>query len=88
MESITNIKEDILNIINSNVENINLQLEQTDEDLSELGMNSVSFISVVVAIERYFEIEYPDEYLLISQSNTLSVLTNIISEVIKKKNQR
>lgn len=84
MNDIENIKVKILDIINSNVENANLQLDQADEDLVALGMSSISFISVVVALEGAFEIEFPDEYLLISQSNTLNILANIVVDALEK----
>lgn len=84
MNDIENIKVKILDIINSNVENANLQLDQADEDLVASGMSSISFISVVVALEGAFEIEFPDEYLLITQSNTLNILANIVVDALEK----
>lgn len=76
----------ILDIINENIENVNITHDQLDEDLSTHGMDSIKFISIVIALETAFEIEYPDDFLLITQSNTLNKLANIVSEVLDKKN--
>ncbi|MDR2043347.1 MAG: phosphopantetheine-binding protein [Clostridium sp.] len=80
-----NIKSEILDIINTNVEKAEITIEQADDDLVALGMNSISFISIVVALEATFEIEYPDECLLITQSNTLNKLANIVFDALEKK---
>lgn len=46
------------------LENTETTFEQTEDDLSALGMDSIVFIRVVVALEEAFDIEIPDEYLL------------------------
>lgn len=80
------IIDGILDIINENIENANIKHDQLDEDLSQRGMDSIKFISIVIALETAFEIEYPDDFLLITQSNTLKKLADIVSETLKKKN--
>ena len=85
MNNRESVQDKILEIVNSNIENASLQLNQADEDLVTMGMDSISFISIIVALEEAFEIEYPDEYLLITHSNTLNAITNIISAELEKK---
>ncbi len=82
-------KDEVCKIISSV---LGVEIEQVknmneNEDLVALGMNSIQFISVVVALEETFEIEYPDEYLLITQSNTLNKLVGIVSDALEKKNK-
>lgn len=79
------IINDILGIINENIENVNITHDQLDEDLSIHGMDSIKFISIVIALETAFEIEYPDDFLLITQSNTINKLISIVSEALEKK---
>jgi len=55
-------------------------------DLVSMGMDSIKFVSIVIALEEVFEIEYPDEFLLINHSNTLNKLISIVTEALKKKN--
>lgn len=86
MSNAENIQQKILGVINSNIKNINLQLNQANEDLVAMGMDSIKFISIVVALEEIFEIEYSDDFLLITQSNTLNKLVSIVTGTLEKKN--
>ena len=49
-------------------------------------MDSIVFIRVIVAFEEAFDIEIPDEYLLITEMNTLSKMTDVISTVLDHQN--
>lgn len=73
--------ESILEIVKANVKNLEISLEQSDDDLSLLGMSSISFISIVVALEEAFEIEIPDEKLLITEMNTLNKMLEVVLAV-------
>lgn len=76
----------VLQILNDNVENTELDAKQREEDLSTLGMDSITFIRVVVALEEKFDIEIPDEYLLLTEMNTISKMTDVISAVLDNQN--
>ncbi|ACL75347.1 phosphopantetheine-binding protein [Ruminiclostridium cellulolyticum] len=52
-----------------------------DEDLTNIGMNSVSFIQVIVAFEEEFEIQFEEEDLDIEHFRTI----NSILEFLKTK---
>lgn len=79
--------ERIIEIVNSNIENSDLTLEQTNEDLSRLGMDSITFIRIIVALEEEFRIEIPDEYLLMTEMNTISKMADVLSAEINTKVQ-
>lgn len=83
MDAISNT---ILDIINQNIEDADITLDQLDDDLLKYGMDSIKFISIVIALETAFEIEYPDNLLLISQSNTLNKLAGIVFKALEGKN--
>lgn len=78
------IINDTLGIINENIESANITHDQLDVDLSQHGMDSIKFISIVIALETTFEIEYPDDFLLITQSNTINKLASIVAEALEK----
>jgi acyl carrier protein len=84
------MREDIINkvlqIINANIENTEITFGQTEDDLSALGMDSITFIRVIVALEEAFDIEIPDEYLLLTEMNNLSKMTDVISAVLDHQN--
>lgn len=70
--------ESILEIVNANIENSEISLEQVDEDLSQQGMDSIKFIRIVISLEETFEIEIPDEKLLITEMRTLNKLLEVV----------
>ena len=76
-----NIQEKILEIINDTIENP-VSENQVDEDLSLLGMDSLKFISIVVTLEENFDMEVPDEYLLMTELNTVRKLVKVVSETL------
>lgn len=82
-----NIQDKVLEIINSNIEQANIAVEQGDEDLSLLGMDSIAFIKIIVAIEESFKIEVPDEKLLITEMGTLNKMADVISTTLEITNE-
>ena len=80
-----NMKKDILDkvlkILNANIEKTEITSEQMEDDLTALGMDSITFIRIIVAVEEEFDIEIPDEKILIIEMNTVSKIVNIISSI-------
>lgn len=74
----------ILEIINDNVET-KVTVEQFDEDLVELGIDSISFIHIIVAIEEYFDYEIPDSLLSFSEMNTVNKILNMLNSLYGEK---
>lgn len=64
---------------NSSIEDIGL-----DSPLNDIGINSISFIKIVVAIESEFNIEFEDEYLEYSKWNTLNDIISYIDYLRKE----
>lgn len=46
----------------------------------------LKFISIVVTLKADFEIEYPVQSLLITESNTLNKLVSVVYSTLEKKN--
>lgn len=59
------------------VDNIGIILRNTD-DLQEVGINSLNFIKLIVAIENEFEIEFEDDDLDHTRFKTLTAICNYI----------
>ena len=74
-DEITKIIEEIINFTES-IENI-----KNDTNLQNIGMDSITFVRVVVEIENHFEIEFPNEKLIITQAGTIKDLCQIVMEV-------
>ena len=63
------------------MENSPILSNQLGEDLSLLGMDSIIFISVVIALEEEFDIEIPDEKLSLNEMNTIAKIMDVISSI-------
>lgn len=59
----------------------------TNADLREVGLNSITFVGIIVAIEDQYCIEIPDDYLIIDFGNTISKLCEIIMKVVAGNNE-
>lgn len=70
----------ILDILNANVVNTEFTKEQLDENLAELGMDSIAFIRVIVSLEE-FECEVPDSKLIITEMNTINKMVEVLTSI-------
>ena len=75
---------EILNVINTVLEKP-LSQDQAEVELSTIGVDSIIFIRIIVALEETFELEIPDEKLLITEMNTLSKIVDVITAVLNGK---
>ena len=53
--------------------------------LQNIGMDSLAFIRVVIAIEDVFDMEFPSDKLIVAESGTISQLCKVVDSVISKK---
>lgn len=77
------IIEKMLNIIQTCI-GIKIYQNQFDEDLANMGIDSISFIQIIVALEEELDIEIPDEKLLLTEMNTFSKMVDVISAVLNE----
>ena len=77
--------EEVLEIINKNVEADAIVLEQVNDNLSELGMESITFIQIIVEIEETFECEIPDSKLLLSEMDTVQKMYDVLQELYESQ---
>lgn len=54
----------------------------SDTNLQNMGMNSITFIKIIVEIEGEFDIEYPDDKLLITESGTIEQMVSIVKSCL------
>ena len=73
--------EKVIEILNANIENAEISEDKLDEDLSELGMDSLTFIKIIVALEEEFECEIPDSKLLIIEMNTANKIVQVLKSI-------
>ncbi|MEG2110072.1 MAG: acyl carrier protein [Clostridium sp.] len=73
--------EKIFNILNENIDELTSNIDSLDQSLDELGMDSITFIKIIVALEEEFDLEIPDKFLLISEMNTPYKIYNILKSI-------
>ena len=56
--------------------------------IDDLGMDSITFISIVVEIEAHFDIEIPDNMLLLENFKCVDDIVSIVENEISKKSER
>jgi len=74
-----NYEQEIRSIlVESILLSVPIEAIDVNTELQLVGMDSLSFVRVVVDIENHFDIEFPDERLIISQANTIQTLCDIV----------
>ena len=53
-----------------------------DQNLQDAGMDSISFVKIIVALEMEYNIEFADEDLLITRLSTMRAFETRVTELI------
>lgn len=72
--------ENVLTILNS-MDNIKITEEQLDDDLTDCGMDSITFIQTIVALEEEFDCEIPDSKLMLSELSTVKKILDVLQDL-------
>lgn len=56
-----------------------------DTTFKEIELDSINFITIIVEIEDYFEIEFDDENMILSKYQTIGEFVNYVENKITKK---
>ena len=75
----------VLEILNNNIADANVSNDMLDESLPALGMDSVSFIRIIVELEEVFVCEIPDEKLLIAEMDTVQKILDVLFELYNEQ---
>ena len=77
------ITEKVISILKTHIEgSLYWESFKLDDDLSNIGLNSVTFIKFVVSAEKEFEIVWENEDLKFDNFSTINKIANYISEKI------
>ena len=80
--------ENILFIINSNDNMEEITEEQLDANLTEKGMDSITFIQIVVALEEEYECEIPDTKLLVTEMDTIQKIVDVLQSLYDEEGEK
>ena len=70
--------EMVVSVVNEVMEDVEITMEKLDDNLVELGMDSIDFIQIVVSLEAKFECEIPESKLSIGELNTINKMLDIL----------
>lgn len=73
--------DDILNIVNCNLDKVNITMDEADADLSQFGLESISFINLIVGLEERFDCEIPDSLIVFSELNTINKIIDQLRRI-------
>ena len=76
----------VIDILNVNIKNAEITSDKLDQSLIELGMESIIFVQIIVAIEEEFECEIPDSKLLITEMDTVEKIMNVLQTLYDESN--
>lgn len=54
----------------------------SDDPDDEILLDSIEFVSIIISLEDVFNIEVPDEYLLIEKLNTFEQFCDLVNTLI------
>jgi acyl carrier protein len=78
-----NFEKKIREIVATNIKTTeSIDTYDADGSLQDIGMDSLTFVRIVVAIENEFEIEFPDDKLIITEAGTIALLCNLLESVL------
>lgn len=77
----------ILDIINK-IEGLHITSTQINDNLVDLGMDSIKFVQVVVSLEEEFECEIPDSKLLITELDTVQKMHDVLQALYEDNNEK
>lgn len=73
----------ISRVIDLEIDIVNQQLNEND-NINQLGLNSIEFIKLIVFIEEEFNIEVEDEVLVSNEYASLKVLCDYVNQKLKE----
>jgi acyl carrier protein len=76
------VREKILEILDTNGIWVDADIAEDDIDLREYIVDSFQFISFIVEIEKEFNMEFPEEFLLFDKIASLNGFSNIIKSIL------
>ena len=70
--------EKVIEIINATIEKGEISYKNIDKKLSDMGIDSIAFIQIIVALEEELECEIPDSKLLMSELDTVQKISDVL----------
>ena len=83
------IKQEVIELVSKLFKDkgIDIDIIEYVDLIDDMGMDSMTFISIVVEIEAHFGIEVPDDMLLLENFKCVDDIVSIIENELSKKTE-
>ena len=81
------IKEKIIGILTSlfSDSGVDTDILEYVDLIDDLGMDSINFVSLIIELEAAFDVQIPDEWLLMEKFKTFSQIYSAVDALINEK---
>lgn len=81
------IKQEVIELISKIFKGIGFDIDILEyiDLIEDMGMDSITFISIVVEVEAHFNIEVPDDMLLFENFKCVNDIVSVIENELTKK---
>lgn len=76
--------EKVLEVINQLMEGNKINESNMNESLPAYNIDSLKFIQIIVLLEETFNIEFPDDSLIMDQYETFGSIVDMVKKIVKK----
>ncbi len=76
------IKERVIKILSDIFQDVDADIIEYADLIDDLGMDSMTYVTVLIETETDFNIEVPDEALLMENFRNADLITDILDRVI------
>lgn len=80
------IYDEIFQIVLENIDEKEIKID-FETEFQQIGITSISFINIIVKVEQKYQIEFPDDKLLLSEAGTIKKIGDIVTMVVSKNIQ-
>ncbi len=83
------IKQEVIELVSELFEDkgFGVDIIEYIDLIDDLGMDSITFISIVVEVEAHFNIEVPDDMLLLENFKCVADIVSVIENELSKKSE-
>ena len=83
----TEIKEKIMGIMSGlfSDSGVDTDILEYVDLIDDFGMDSINFVSLIIELEEAFEVQIPDEWLLMEKFRTFSQIYSAVDLLINEK---
>ncbi|WP_341282692.1 phosphopantetheine-binding protein [Paenibacillus sp. FSL H8-0537] len=72
-------------ILQKNIELLTIDESVLQSDLETVGLNSISFVKLIVALENEFDVEFENEILIIDHFATLGQFKESVQKLVERQ---